>query len=106
MTTTTPTGNHGGALVSCSPYAHLALPKSVLCIELGPQRPVAHCELAYLIKKVLYRIHICVKTTRKTFDPKEGWEGLQALAATLALTLIKTEYWDRAGEGGNISYDW
>ena len=22
------------------------------------------------------------------------------------LTLIKTEYWDRAGRGGNISYDW
>ena len=32
--------------------------------------------------------------------------GLQALTATLALTLIKTEYWDRAGGGGNISYDW
>ena len=25
---------------------------------------------------------------------------------TLTLTLIKTEYWDRAGGGGNISYDW
>ena len=23
-----------------------------------------------------------------------------------AQTLIKTEYWDRAGGGGNISYDW
>ena len=22
------------------------------------------------------------------------------------LALIKTEYWDRAGGGGNISYDW
>ena len=22
------------------------------------------------------------------------------------LTLIKTEYWDRAGGGGNIGYDW
>ena len=22
------------------------------------------------------------------------------------LTLIKTEYWDRAGGGGNMSYDW
>ena len=27
------------------------------------------------------------------------------LALTLTLTLIKTEYWDRAGGGGNISYD-
>ena len=24
----------------------------------------------------------------------------------LHLTLIKTEYWDRAGGGGNMSYDW
>ena len=29
----------------------LALPISVLCIELGPQWPMAHYELAYLIKK-------------------------------------------------------
>ena len=27
------------------------------------------------------------------------------LTLTLTLTLIKTEYWDRAGGGGNISYD-
>ena len=28
------------------------------------------------------------------------------LTPTPTLTLIKTEYWDRAGGGGNISYDW
>ena len=28
------------------------------------------------------------------------------LTLTLTLTLIKTEYWDRAGGGGNISYEW
>ena len=28
------------------------------------------------------------------------------LTLTLTPTLIKTEYWDRAGGGGNISYDW
>ena len=27
-------------------------------------------------------------------------------APSLVLALIKTEYWDRAGGGGNISYDW
>ena len=31
----------------------LALPKSVLCIEFGPQWPMAHYELAYLTKKKL-----------------------------------------------------
>ena len=28
------------------------------------------------------------------------------LGLTPTLTLIKTEYWDRAGGGGNMSYDW
>ena len=28
------------------------------------------------------------------------------LAPALGQALIKTEYWDRAGAGGNISYDW
>ena len=31
---------------------------------------------------------------------------MATLALALALTLIKAEYWDRAGGGGNISYDW
>ena len=29
-----------------------------------------------------------------------------SLLLTPHLTLIKTEYWDRAGGGGNISYNW
>ena len=28
------------------------------------------------------------------------------LSLVLTLHLIKIEYWDRAGGGGNISYDW
>ena len=28
------------------------------------------------------------------------------LPLPIALNLIKTEYWDRAGGGGNIGYDW
>ena len=44
-----------------------------------------------------------------------GGGGFQSLPTTQpqlgaapydSLTLIKTEYWDRAGGGGNISYDW
>ena len=31
----------------------LAMPKSILCIELGPQLPLAHYELAYWIKKMM-----------------------------------------------------
>ena len=51
MTTTTPTGNHGGAVMSCSQYAHPGFAEICTCIELGPQRSLAHYELAYLIKK-------------------------------------------------------
>ena len=42
-----------------------------------------------------------------TFVAKNPGGGSRArsLYAT-PLALIKTEYWDRAGGGGNISYDW
>ena len=55
----------------------LATPKSLLCIELGPQRPLALYELAYLIKKKMGHVLVkeafvepCVKhTTEHTLQP-------------------------------------
>ena len=53
-----------------------------------------------------------LKQQEKFLTRSRATGGLQTLTATLALTLtltlalIKTEYWDRAGGGGNISYDW
>ena len=48
--------------------------------------------------------------TKKGYKTKTGSTSSVTLALTLTLTLslglIKTEYWDRAGGGGNISYDW
>ena len=43
-----------------------------------------------------------------TLDTKKGYKTKTGStnSLTLTLTLIKTEYWDRAGGGGNISYDW
>ena len=35
-----------------------------------------------------------------------GGGGGRLRLPPLALPLIKTEYWDRAGGGGNIRYDW
>ena len=35
----------------------------------------------------------------------EGGRGTEG-TLTLTLTLIETEYWDRVGGGGNISYEW
>ena len=55
---------------------------------------------------------LAAKPGRSTLDPKKGYKtktgstSSVTLTLTLTLTLIKTEYWDRAGGGGNISYDW
>ena len=48
------------------------------------------------------------KPGRSTLDTKKGYKTKtgSTSSVTLALTLIKTKYWDRAGGGGNISYDW
>ena len=48
------------------------------------------------------------KPGRSTLDTKKGYKTKtgSTSSVTLILTLIKTEYWDRAGGGGNISYDW
>ena len=51
---------------------------------------------------------LAAKPGRSTLDTKKGYKtktgstGSETL--TLGLTLIKTEYWDRAAGGGNISY--
>ena len=57
---------------------------------------------------------LAAKPGRSTLDPKMGYKTKTGCTSSvnltltlgLTLTLIKTEYWDRAGGGGNISYDW
>ena len=44
--------------------------------------------------------------TKKGYNTKTGSGSSVTLTLALTLALIKTEYWDRAGGGGNISYDW
>ena len=53
------------------------------------------------------------KPGRSTLDPKKGYKTKTGSTSSVTLTLgptltleLKTEYWDRAGGGGNISYDW
>ena len=45
------------------------------------------------------------KPGRSTLDTKKGDKTKIGSTSSVTLTLIKTEYWDRAGGGGNISYD-
>ena len=45
------------------------------------------------------------KPGRSTLDTKKGYKTKTGSTGSVNLTLIKTEYWDRAGGGGNISYD-
>ena len=44
------------------------------------------------------------KPGRSTLDTEKGYKT--KTGSTSSVTLIKTEYWDRAGGGGNFSYDW
>ena len=44
------------------------------------------------------------KPGRSTLDPKKGYKT--KTGSTSSVTLIKTEYWDRAGGGRNIRYEW
>ena len=48
------------------------------------------------------------KPGRSTLDPKKGYKTKtgSTSSVTLTLGLIKTEYWDRAGWGRNIRYEW
>ena len=51
--------------------------------------------------------HRHAKPSRSTLDTKKGYKTKtdSTSSVTLTLTLIKTEYWDRAGGEGNIRYD-
>ena len=42
---------------------------------------------------------------RSTLDTRKGYKTKTGSTSSVTLTLIKTEYWDRAGGGENISYD-
>ena len=44
------------------------------------------------------------KPGRSTLDTKKGYKT--KTGSTSWVTLIKTKYWDRAGGGGNIRYEW
>ena len=46
------------------------------------------------------------KPGRSTLDTKKGYKTKTGSTSSVTLTLIKLKYWDRAGGGGNISYDW
>ena len=61
----------------------------------------AACLLACLLAAAAARPGRSTLDTKKGYKTKSG----STSSVTLTLGLIKTEYWDRAGGGGNISYD-
>ena len=59
------------------------------------------------LRKFLSTLHPALSLNPTlTLAPTPTLSLLLTLPLTLPLTLIKTEYWDRAGGGGNISYHW
>ena len=47
---------------------------------------------------------LAAKPSRSTLDTKKCYKT--KTGSSSSVTLIKTEYWDRAGGGGNIGYEW
>ena len=49
-----------------------------------------------------------LRKTRTQLGPSSSLDYKTKTGSTssVTLTLIKIEYWDRAGGGGNISYEW
>ena len=54
----------------------------------------------------LLAVAVAAKPGRSTLDTKKGYKTKTGSTSSVTLALIKTEYWDRAGGGGNIRYDW
>ena len=48
---------------------------------------------------------LAAKPGRSTLGTKKGYKTKTSSTSSVTVTLIKTEYWDPVGGGGNISYD-
>ena len=57
-----------------------------------------------LLACLLLACLLAAKPGRSTLDTEKGYKT--KTGSTSSVTLIKTEYWDRAGGGGNIRYEW
>ena len=66
----------------------------------------AACLLAASFLACLLACLLAAKPGRSTLDTKKGYKTKTGSTSSVTLALIKTEYWDRAGGGGNFSYDW
>ena len=66
--------------------------------------PFRACCLLLVAACCLLLVAAAAKPGRSTLDPKKGYKT--KTGSTSSVTLIKTEYWDRAGGGGNIRYEW
>ena len=68
--------------------------------------PFRACCCLLLAACLLAAAAVAAKPGRSTLDTKKGYKTKTGSTNSVTLALIKTEYWDRAGGGGNISYDW
>ena len=87
--------HHDGVLI----FAHFAL----ACLLAACCLLLAAC---CLLLAACCLLVAAAEPGRSTLDPKKGYKTKTGSTSSVTLALIKTEYWDRAGGGGNISYDW
>ena len=90
-------------LCGCPSHPKVASTK-ILAESEAPRWSCGFFPISRVLAACLLACLLLAKPDRSTLDAKEGYET--ETGSTSSVTLIKTEYWDRAGGGGNISYDW
>ena len=88
--------HHDGDLI----FSHFARVLLAACLL------AACCLLACCLLLACLLAAVAARPVRSTLDTKKGYKTKTGSTSSVILTLIKTEYWDRAGGGGNISYEW
>ena len=78
--------------------------------HLNPKHHDGVLILAHFARAACLLLAACLlaKPGRSTLDTKKGYKTKTGSTSSVTLTLtlgLKTEYWDRVGWGGNISYD-
>ena len=86
----------------CGCPSHPSVPSAKILAE--TEAPRRSCDFCPFRTCLLLACLLLAKPVRSTLDTKEGYKT--KTGSTSSVTLIKTEYWDRAGWGRNIRYEW
>ena len=96
----------GGRIIAQGVEPRVPWGGSQLLLSMPPHNGVLHWGILIfpISCMLLAACLLAAKPGRSTLDTKKGCKT--KTGSTSSVTLIKTEYWDRAGGGRNIRYEW